>query len=576
MTGKRKEERRRPVACFRCRRMLMLTSLFSLVVLLCCCSEPALASSADSGNSNSNSNDVRQPEEMPPADAVDNDPRVDAAGDAASVPGRDSMEDTPRINARSGHVEDAEELGMPTAFATPWVDEGEGEDEGGGSVPLTPADPIASGAVSLAGASVSSSGTTGSQLATQPGAASQVDAVDITQQHDAAAAVAAHSATGPVDVDVDTPSSAATSAADAIQGSELDHNSHQHDTNVLAVGDEGGDSGGGRLGVSTGFDAGREEELPAAEAASAPGVDTAEDRTRNEGEVKDEALRLEGDGGKGAGGATDETDRPDGMDELVEETKEAVKGGESLMIDGDYREVARSSDEMGSGATGLDVPAAVVDDSEVADSATADVGGDADAEPTAAAAAALAAEESVEQRLPPVQPLVSEKEPSLDARSSDTDAVQAKDIGEESLSPAVGDDDAGTDDGDGAANTGVSDFAELPAPDNGTSTASAGRESQSVWTPSGTSSPPESAAAVMGELDEELLKAEGSGGSYSGGSYSGGGGGGGADDHGVADGRKADEHCPEEDSEVETETADYSSSRTSGGSGGRRDAKEYE
>ncbi|CAN0414270.1 unnamed protein product [Ectocarpus sp. 12 AP-2014] len=574
MTGKTKEKRRRPVACLRCRRMLMLTSLFSLVVLLCCCCEPAQASSADSGSSNSNSNDVRQPEEMPPADVVDNNPRVDAAGDAASVPGGDSIEDTSRINARSGHVEDAEELGMPTAVATPWVDEGEGEDDGGGSVSLTPADPVASGAVSLAGASASSSGTTGSQLAAQAGATSQEDAVDIMQQHDAAAAVAAHSATGPVDVDADTPSCAATSAADAIQGSELNQNSHQHDTNVLAVGDEGGDSGGGRLGVSTGFDAGREKELPAAEAASAPGVDTAEDRTRNEGEIKDEALRLEGDGGKEAGGATDETDRPDGMDELVEETKEAVKGGESPMIDGDYREVARSSDEMESGATGLDVPAAVVDDSEVADSATADVGGDADAEPSAAAAAALAAEESVEQRLPPVQPLVSEKEPSLDARSSDTDAVQAKDIGGEALSPAVGDDDAGTDEGDGAANSGVSDFAELPAPDNGTSTASAGGESQSLWTPSGTSSPPESAAAVTGELDEELLKAEGSGGSYSGGSYSGGGGGG-ADDHGVADGGTADEHRPEEDSEVETETADHSSSRTSGGSGGRRDAKEY-
>ncbi|CAN0246162.1 unnamed protein product, partial [Ectocarpus sp. 12 AP-2014] len=177
--------------------------------------------------------------------------------------------------------------------------------------------------------------------------------------------------------------------------------------------------------------------------------------------------------------------------------------------------------------------------------------------------------ESVEQRLPPVQPLVSEKEPSLDARSSDTDAVQAKDIGGEALSSAVGDDDAGTDEGDGAANTGVSDFAELPAPDNGTSTASAGGESQSVRTPSGTSSPPESAAAVTGELDEELLKAEGSGGSYSG------GGSGGADDHGVADGGTADEYRPEEDSEVETETADHRSSRTSGGGGGRRDAKEY-
>ncbi|CAM9661843.1 unnamed protein product, partial [Ectocarpus sp. 8 AP-2014] len=581
MTGKKKEKRRRPAACLRYRRMLMLTSLFSLVVLLCCCCEPAQASSADSGNSNSNSNDARRPEEMPPADVVDNDPGVDADGDAASVPGRDSIEDTSRINARSGHVEDAEELGMPTAVATPGVDEGEGEDDGCGSASLTPADPAASGAVSLAGASASSSGTTGSQRATQAGAASQEDAVDIMQQHDAAAAVAAHSATGPVDVDADTPSSAATSAADTIQGSELDQNSHQHDTNVLAIGDEGGDSGGGLLGVSTGFDAGREKELPAAEAASAPGVDTAEDRTRNEGEIKDEALRLEGDGGKEAGGARDETDRPGGMDELVEETKESVKGGESLVTDGDYGEAAHSSDEMESRATGLDVPAAVVDDSEVADSATADVGGDADAEPTAAAAAAaLAVEESVEQRVPPVQPLVSEKEPSLDAHSSDTDAVQAKDIGGEALSPAVGDDDADTDgfasngQGDGAANTGVSDFAELPAPDTGTSNASAGEESQSVRTPSGTPSPPESAAAVAGELDEELLKAEGSGGSYSGGG-GGGGGGGGADDHGVADGGTADGHRPEEDAEVETETGDHSSSGTSGGSGRRRDAKEY-
>ncbi|CBJ48995.1 conserved unknown protein [Ectocarpus siliculosus] len=415
MTGKKKEKRRRPVACLRYRRMLMRTSLFSLVVLLCCCCEPAQASSADSGNSNSNSNDARQPEEMPPADVVDNDPGVDAAGDAASVPGRDSIEDKSRINARSGHVEDAEELGMPSTVATPGVDEGEGEDDGGGSVSLTPADPAASGAVSLAGASASSSGTTGSQRATQAGAASQEDAVDIMQQHDVAAAVAAHSATGPVDLDADTPSSTATPAADAIQGSELDQNSHQHDTNVLAVGDEGGDSGGGRLGVSTGFDAGREKELPAAEATSAPGVDTAEDRARNEGEIQDEALRLEGDGGKEAGGARDETDRPCGMDELVEETKEA-----------------------------------------------------------------------------------------------------------------------------------------------------------SVRTPSGTSSPPESAAAVADELDEELLKAEGSGGSYSGGDA-----GGGADDHGVADGGTADGHRPEEDSEVETETGDHSSSRTSGGSGGRRDAKEY-
>ncbi|CAN0025224.1 unnamed protein product [Ectocarpus fasciculatus] len=571
MTGQRKEKRRRPVACLRYRRMLVLSSLFSLVVLLCCCCEPAQASSGDSGNSNSNSNDARQPAEMPPADddVVDNDDSVDAAGDAARVPGSDSVEDTLRMNARSGHVEDAEEVGKPTAAATSGLDEGAGEEDGGGSVPLTPADPAALGAASLAGAAASSSGMTSDQRATQAGAADQEDAVDIMQQYDAAAP---HSAAGPVDVDADTPSSAVTSAADAIQGSELDQNSHQHDTNILAVGDEGGDSGGGGLSVSTEFDAGREKSLTAAEAASAPGVDTAEDRPRNEGERKDETLRLKGNGGKEAGGPRDETDRPGGLDELVEEeeTKEAVRRGESPMTDGDYGEAAgNSSEEIRSGATRLGVSTAAADDSEVADSATADVGGDTDAEPTAAAAAAaLAAEESEEQRLPPVQPPASEKEPSLDAQSSDTDAVQAKDIGGEALSPAAGDDDA---EADGFASDGEGDSAA----GTGTSTASAGGETQSVRTPSGTSSPPESAAAVGSELGEELFNAEGSSGSYSGGG-GGGGGGGGADDHGVADGGPADGHRPMEDSDVEAKSDDHSSRRTSGGSGGRKDAKEHQ